>query len=266
MSELIVHGTSVSIKGILFDKDGTLLDFVSLWGSWSTFVLSAFSQRISSMQLIPPSYPELDSLWGIMIDEEGHVIDYERNGPLAMGTVEEILAILMSLGYSAGISWAEAKKLVYECRELADREMERLRPILPLPGLLSFLEQCKRQGLLLAVVTADETDAAIRHLEWLNIHNYFSEIIGNDQVERGKPFPDMVELACSKLSLHASQVAVIGDTNGDMMMARAAGVKLSIGITANHFGREAILLSDADVTITAYEQLRLRGVLDERRE
>ncbi|WP_372661554.1 HAD family hydrolase [Cohnella sp.] len=266
MSELNVQGTNVSIKGILFDKDGTLLDFVSMWGSWSKHMLSAFSQRITNMQLTPPSHHELYSLWGIMVDHEEQVIDYDRNGPLAMGTIDELLALLAGQGYSAGISWAEAKKLVYECKEIADKELERLRPVQPLPGVRSFLEQCRKQGLLLAVVTADETDAAIHHLEWLNIREYFSEVIGTDQVERGKPFPDMVELACRRLSLDVSQVAVIGDTNGDMMMARAAGVKLGIGLTAiNLKGNESLLL-DADVRITSYGQLRLRGAADESGE
>jgi phosphoglycolate phosphatase len=262
--ELIVGNSSISIKGILFDKDGTLLDFVSMWGSWSNYLLHAFSLGMTELQYTSP-HPDLNSLWGIELDSNGSAIDYDRNGPLAMGTVEELLSILAWQGYSAGLSWAVAKKLVYDCKRLADKELERVRPVQPLPGVYEFLEKCKQRKLLLAVVTADETDMAIQHLEWLNMRHYFTEVIGTDQVDKGKPFPDMVELACRKLSIDCSQVAVIGDTNGDMMMARSAGAAAGIGIIdAKHIAAK-VNLNLADAVISSYRELSFRGEDDENR-
>lgn len=264
MPELIVGKSSFSIKGILFDKDGTLLDFVSMWGSWSKHLILAFTHGMAELQYTLP-HPDLKSLWGVELDSKGSVIDYDRNGPLAMGTVGELLSILAWQGYSAGLSWAAAKKLVHDCKRLADKELERERPIQPLPGVQEFLEECKRRKLLLAVVTADETDMALRHLEWLNMRHYFTEVIGTDQVARGKPFPDMIELACRKLSLDCSQVAVIGDTNGDMMMARSAGAAAGIGIMdEKQMATQAKLIS-ADAVISSYRELSFGGEDDENR-
>lgn len=82
----------------------------------------------------------------------------------------------------------------------------------------------------MAVVTADETAAAESHLRWLGIRQYFTAVIGTDQVEQGKPFPDMALLACQRLGVSPAEAAVIGDTNGDMRMAKAAGAAAAIGL------------------------------------
>ncbi|MNZ85381.1 Phosphoglycolate phosphatase [compost metagenome] len=76
-------------------------------------------------------------------------------------------------------------------------------------------------------------------------------------VERGKPFPDMVKLACRELSVECSKVAVIGDTNGDMRMAKSAGAAAAIGIAATQEEAQ-LLLPDADIRISAYHELVIR--------
>lgn len=58
----------------------------------------------------------------------------------------------------------------------------------------------------------------------------FDVVIGTDLVERGKPFPDMLLLACERLGIPVQHTVVIGDTDGDMEMARSAGAGYRIGI------------------------------------
>ncbi|MNN27147.1 Phosphoglycolate phosphatase [compost metagenome] len=214
----------------MFDKDGTLLQFISLWGSWSECFLEQFTRQLEERGLAFPAQ-HLASLLGTVHDAGGRITDYDRNGPLAMGTMSDLYAILSWQGYLLGLSWAESRELVDLCRQEADAMLERSRPVLPLPGLLRFLDDCAASGVVLAVVTADETSAAENHLRWLGIREYFSVVIGTDQVERGKPFPDMALLACERLGVQPDEAAVIGDTNGDMRMAKAAGAAVAVGIT-----------------------------------
>ncbi|MEK3717441.1 HAD family hydrolase [Paenibacillus sp. FSL R7-0333] len=217
------------LSAILFDKDGTLLQFVSLWGSWGEFFLDQFARKLEQHGL---SFPEQHraSLLGTVHDAAGKITDYDRNGPLAMGTMSDLYAIASWQGYSLGLSWAEAVELVDSCRNAADAMLEQSRPVRPLPGLVPFLDACAALGIPMAVVTADETAAAESHLRWLGIRQYFTAVIGTDQVERGKPFPDMALLACGRLGVSPAEAAVIGDTNGDMRMAKAAGAAVAIGI------------------------------------
>lgn len=259
MSELITLQGSRPVSAILFDKDGTLLEFVSLWGSWSECFLGKFTGHMEQKGFALPE-AQLPSLLGTVHNNEGSIIDYDRNGPLAMGTMDDLYAIFSWQGYLLGLSWAESMELVHNCRREADAMMEESRPVLPLPGLLRFLDDCVSHGIPLAVVTADETVAAEKHLSWLGIRQYFSEVIGTDQVKRGKPFPDMIELACGRLAVDPSQVAVIGDTNGDMRMAKAAGATVAIGITGTSSNTTPIsILPDADIIVQSYAELRIGG-------
>ncbi|MNW63418.1 hypothetical protein D3C74_416290 [compost metagenome] len=78
----------------------------------------------------------------------------------------------------------------------------------------------------------------------------------------------MALLACEQLGVQPSAAAVIGDTNGDMKMARAAGAAVAIGITgaADTAGDAAgdkaagpvaarYLLPDADSVVQSYQEL-----------
>ncbi|WP_238655434.1 HAD family hydrolase [Paenibacillus piscarius] len=284
MTQLNTPYGSYPVSAILFDKDGTLLQFVSLWGSWGECFLDQFSRRLKQRGLNFPAQP-LPSLLGTVHDPEGRITDYDRNGPLAMGTMSDLYAILSWQGYLLGLSWAEAAELVDVCRQEADAMLERSRPVRPLPGLLPLLGECAAQGIPLAVVTADETAAAEKHLRWLGIRQYFTAVVGTDLVERGKPFPDMALLACQRLGVSPSGAAVIGDTNGDMRMAKAAGAAAAIGIAggitagqtagvvagrpvpaaAGSSGTAAqipqTLLPDADCVISSYAELSLRNTL-----
>jgi len=269
MSQLITPHGSHTISAILFDKDGTLLEFVSLWGSWSECFLEQFTAGLKQKGLeLPEELPP--SLMGTFHNAEGRITDYDRNGPLAMGTMADLYAILSWQGYLRGLSWAESMELVHGCREQADALMEERRPVLPLPGLERFLRACAAQGIKLAVVTADETAAAEKHLSWLGIREYFAGVIGTDQVSRGKPFPDMVQLACRELGVDPSRAAVIGDTNGDMRMAKAAGAAVAIGLAGTGTGTgtgsgastgtkdtAALLLPDADIIVQSYGYLHI---------
>ncbi|OKP89587.1 hypothetical protein A3844_06310 [Paenibacillus helianthi] len=264
MPELITPQGNQSISAILFDKDGTLLQFVSLWGSWSECFLGQFTRQLQQRGLEFPAQHR-PSLLGTIHDAEGRITDYDRNGPLAMGTMSDLYAILCWQGYLLGLSWAESMELVDHCRREADAMLERSRPVLPLPGLLRFLDDCAASGILLAVVTADETAAAENHLRWLGIRDYFSVVIGTDQAERGKPFPDMVLLACTRLGVQPAAAAVIGDTNGDMRMSKAAGAAVAIGITgeADAAGVDSdadvgVILPDADILVQSYTELSIR--------
>jgi phosphoglycolate phosphatase len=256
MPQITTAGRAFEVEAILFDKDGTLLDFVHTWGAWTRHMREHFSARLEQRGLEPLTLEELGGEWGISLRPDGSAAGYDRNGPLSMGTLTELLTLLGACGYRRGLSWAEARIAVRDSWKHADRELDQERAALALPGVPELLAACRATGIPIAVVTADETAAAVKHLSWLGLDGYFAEIIGTDQVDRGKPFPDMVELACSRLGIDVSRVAVIGDTNGDMRMAKAAGAAAAIGLAAGAAVQE---LPDADAIAGSCREIRVLG-------
>lgn len=257
MPRLRVNGVPYPIRAIMFDKDGTLLDFIYTWGRWGERLLARFSAGLQDRGL-PPLPEDLSALWGTVHAEDGAITDYDRNGPLSMGTLGDLMSILTWHGYRSGLSWAESKVLAEVCRQDADDALAQSRAAKALPHALEFLASCRDAGIAMAVVTADETVQAVTQLEWLDALKYFSAVVGTDRVERGKPFPDMVALACAELGVNGREVAVIGDTNGDMRMAKSAGAAVAIGI-AGPDPAQAIRLSEADAVIASYAELTVEA-------
>ncbi|MCC3378860.1 HAD family hydrolase [Paenibacillus farraposensis] len=254
MSELIVQGKRYPCRGILLDKDGTLLDFIQLWGPWARSILDMMEQHLA---LAGTGFTvEKSNVLGTVHDRQGHVIGYDPAGPLAMGTVDESTGVLAWQLYAAGVPWNEAVWLVRDFNNTAMADIRRHRAVKGFPGLRALLEQSRRAGVKLAVVTSDSTEAAQEHLEWMGLTSYFDEVIGHDRVTYGKPDPEMAEKACTLLGLSPSDVVVIGDSNGDMEMGKRAGVGLSIGFAPQPERSDHLL--DADIVIRTYEELEVR--------
>ncbi|OCT15309.1 haloacid dehalogenase [Paenibacillus pectinilyticus] len=264
MPKLIINKKSHAVKGVLFDKDGTLLNFISLWGYWSESLYRNYSSTVLSM--VPDGIIDpLSDLWGTVHDASGHVADYSRNGPLAMGSTGDLLAILAWQGYRLGLPWSESMRIARESKRLADEEMAQVRPVYPMPGVIDFLKQCHDQQVPMGIVTADDTAEAEKHLQWLGIRQFFKAIVGNDLVKRGKPYPDMLYKACLELGLAPNEVAVIGDTNSDMQMGISAGAAVTIGLMFHNASQTDISwLDDANVIISSYAELHLEESTDER--
>lgn len=245
---LQVNNREMEIDAILFDKDGTLLQFLPLWGTWAGIMTSLMAESIQALGKGADIAPE--SLLGVELDEQKRVVAYDLGGPLSIASIPEIEGALAWQLYTRGVPWNQALQRVREIRAAADEEVERKRPTMPLPGLLPFLSRCMEAGLPLAVVTADQTAEAVKHLQWLGVADCFKAVMGRDRVINGKPSPEIVYKACELLGVLPARTVLIGDTAGDMQTGRLAGVGLTIGI-----GGEA--LAGADVMIRSYDELRI---------
>ncbi|WP_068784665.1 HAD family hydrolase [Paenibacillus phocaensis] len=257
MATIEAHGHQAACRAILFDKDGTLLNFMSLWGSWAAAITGLMERKLA--ELGSPGTLNKTVLLGLHTDEENRVIGYDKTGPVAIGSEEEIVALLASTLYAAGLPWNEAVTMVRELNATAMAELKRKGQAVPLAGLRDFLQSCRDAGLKLAVVTSDSTSETLEHLEWMGIRDAFSSVVGRDRVLRGKPGPDMALLACRELDVSPGEVVVIGDSNADMQMGKRAGVVMTIGI-AEGYGEDeqaASYLRDADVIIAGYGELTI---------
>lgn len=257
------------VKGILFDKDGTLLRFIPLWGSWCELLIEQVKEAVISK--VPSiSLPDtLPGLLGVSYDDNGKIIDYHTEGLLSKGTMGQIREVIVQYVLDAGLTAEKAAEIAEKSMRQTDKEVMRIRPVQIRDGLIEFLEQCRARQIQLAVVTSDETSSALNHLEWADIRHYFTVVFGNDSVQKSKPDPEMVYLACERLGLSPKDVAVIGDTESDMSMGKSAGVALTVAVLPERIasGDERAVMENfksADLLISSYNNLKLSTAKLER--
>ena len=117
---------------------------------------------------------------------------------------------------------------VYRDR-LADREYEVMTLY---PGGRETLEALLARGVGLGL--ASNRDLPGRALAALNLTPLFGAVVGQKDVARPKPAPDMLLRAMELLGAGPEETVYVGDSKGDIACAAAAGVKSFAMITGGH--------------------------------
>jgi HAD superfamily hydrolase (TIGR01509 family) len=104
----------------------------------------------------------------------------------------------------------------------------RLEPLLtagvPLKaGAIELLEALSQHGVPLAVATSMKRSDARHHLEINGISDFFLDVVGRDDVARGKPNPDLHLQAASRLAVAPRDCFVLEGSFNGVRAAHAAG-------------------------------------------
>ncbi len=105
----------------------------------------------------------------------------------------------------------------------------------PFPGCLALLDTLAADGIKLGVCTNKLEGLSVRLLEELDMTRYFGAIIGPDTIGIAKPDPAPYREALSRLGTNGGPSVMIGDSETDVLTARAAGVPViavTFGYTA----------------------------------
>lgn len=97
--------------------------------------------------------------------------------------------------------------------------------IKPIPGVvevLVYLNQCRVKC---AVASSNLKRRIEVILKGFDLARYFNVIVGRDEVEKGKPYPDLVVEAARRLDLPTSDCFYIGDSIYDIKAGKNAGSK-----------------------------------------
>ena len=120
------------------------------------------------------------------------------------------------------------------------------------PGVAETLAELK--SLPMSVLTNKPEKISVRILEGLGVAQYFRSIYGGNSFETKKPDPAGAKQILSEFGLHASEAAMVGDSEVDVQTARNAG--MASVIVNFGFGTHDRAAHPADVYIDQFEQLR----------
>jgi len=95
------------------------------------------------------------------------------------------------------------------------------------PSTKTTLEKLRQMKLRLAVATSSVSASARPFLERAGIKSSFEVIVTGDQVERGKPHPDIYLRVAEKLGIFADACLVIEDALSGVVAAKAANMRVA---------------------------------------
>jgi HAD superfamily hydrolase (TIGR01509 family) len=95
------------------------------------------------------------------------------------------------------------------------------------PSARATLEQLRAMDLRLAVATSSVSASARPFLNRQGLTSFFDVIITGDEIERGKPDPDIYLRAGEKLSIPADACLVIEDALSGVAAAKAAKMRVA---------------------------------------
>lgn len=225
------------IKGILFDKDGTLVDFHATWfaAGDSLALRAADGDRARANALMEQAG----------FDFATH--RYLPDSVFAAGTNADIVEL-----WYPDMDREGRHLLLAEFNRFTSSQ-DAAQPV-PLPGCRDALNALHGRGLKLGIATNDSTSGAERTLLALGVAQMFEAAYGYDAVANPKPAPDTVFAFCDLTGLKPSQLAMVGDNRHDLEMAKAGGVGLAIAVLSGTGTRES-LSPLADVVLDSIADL-----------
>jgi len=221
------------IKGIVFDKDGTLFDFNATWGTWTRTMIVA---------------------------EAGD--DPEKI---------ETLANALGYDFEGGVFWPESIVIAETVDFIADALLEHLPkvskidlmkrmhgaakkvPQVQAAPLWSLLNEIKEMDILLGVATNDAEDSARAHLGEADVLDLFNFIAGYDSGFGSKPEPEQLIGFCTVTGLDPADCIMVGDSTHDLNAGNAAGMR-TVGVLTGP-ARAFELQPYADVILNSIAEL-----------
>jgi HAD superfamily hydrolase (TIGR01509 family) len=185
--EAALRGSEGDLLAVVWDMDGTLIDSTEVVTAAYIATVAALGGPPTTAEAVVAAYPL---------------------GPPAL-----LLAHLLGRATSG----ADVEAYLARLRAAAPSAP-------PYPGIRETLERLRgRVGL--GVFTGANRESAMILLEATGLADSFGVVVGGDQVERVKPAPDGVLVACRALGVAPASAAYVGDSPSDLGAARASGAR-----------------------------------------
>jgi HAD superfamily hydrolase (TIGR01509 family) len=181
------------VSGIIFDMDGVLID----------------SERQSNEGW----------LWAagqLGVDMPMWLIDSFKGAPA------ELCCKFFDDYYKGVIDYWEAKELrtqhVYKIRETEGIPVKK--------GVKDIFEYIRNNGLKCAVATSTRRESAEKTLHEIEVWDYLDAVVYGDEVEHGKPEPDIFLRAAKAIGISPSEAVVVEDSINGIKAGYAAGMRV----------------------------------------
>lgn len=234
------------IKGILFDKDGTIIDFFKLW---QPAIHPVLNRLIEDYQLYPSKLymPKLE----VAIGYRDGIIDPE--GAIAWKPYELIAEDLGKVITEVD-SDLDCHILTNSLQDYFTQAIAELKGGIPtFTDMVSLFTVLKEMDIAIGIVTTDTFVSTWDCMEELGLDHFISFIGTSDNSRPIKPDGSLLEQAAQLWGCKTQEIMVIGDTPNDMRFAQN-GKAVAVGVTSGA-GSEESLSAKANYLIPSLADL-----------
>lgn len=205
------------IQAILFDKNGTLED--------SESYLRSLAQRTA--RLIDAQIPGIGEPLLMAFGVNGNILDVA--GIIAVASRRETEIAAAAYIAETGRGWFDSLKIARQALDEAEKYLGQ-NPSPLFVGSLEVLKYLSTAGLKLGILSAATTQEVREFVAHHQLSDYLQLQMGVGDGP-SKPDPILFMQACQALGVEPSATLMVGDSVGDMQMARNAQAAGCIGIT-----------------------------------
>ena len=211
-----------AIRGVLFDKDGTLIDFQETWGPAVHAMILTLAQGDAAL---------------IAAQAEALHFSLERKrflptSPIVAGSTADYGGT-----WGAALGRTDIDALRAEIDAIS--AVESLKSLAPIDEPVAIMAALKAMGLKVGIATNDSERSARRQIEALGLDAVMDFVAGYDTGHGGKPEPGMVLAFAEFIGAPPSQIAMVGDSLHDLDAARAAGA-LAVAVLSGPADRASL--------------------------
>jgi phosphoglycolate phosphatase len=202
---------------VVFDKDGTLIEFHAMWSGWAVELADRLEDA-TGRDLRVSLYGSLgyDAATGRAI----------AGGRLAATPMARLREMTLARLVDDGVEPAEAERAMATAWHAPD-PVTLARPVTDLRSLFTTM---RGRGIGIAIATTDDREPTERTLAALGVADLVDATVCADDGIPVKPAGDMVRHLATTLARSPSRTAVVGDSVPDLQMGRAAGAARVYGV------------------------------------
>jgi len=214
----------MALKAIIFDFDGVLADTMQLHLESEQATFEKHGLSISR--------GELCKFFGMKVSE------FNR-------------AVIKEFGLKASVE--ETVRGKYNALD----ELIKERGVKAVPGARELALKAKKQGLKLGIASGSRKKFVFAVLERIGLKKLFDVVLGEEDVENGKPSPEIFQKCAEKLKVKPAECLVIEDAENGIIAAKKAGMK-ALALKSSFSGKQDY--SKADKIIKSFKEVDLNKV------
>jgi HAD superfamily hydrolase (TIGR01509 family) len=200
-----------TIKAVIFDMDGVLIDSEPLW---RTAMVKGFKQ------------------FGMTVTEEECKTTMGRR-------INEVVNYWVNIHSVNPLKSPEIEKTIIEVLlNLIEKEGEAIA------GVIDLLNFCKSKHLKIGLATSSSELLMQTVLNKLQIKNHFNSVVSAQNLKYGKPNPEVFLICAENLGVNPTECVVIEDSINGAIAAKAAQMHLIVVPDANSLNPEKFSIAD----------------------